>query len=222
MKNLKHLFQMFREDQRGNGFVEATLMFPLILFCIFTLTVVADFYHAKALAQRGTTAIAEIIAHETTAIESVFITKNYQRAFAYVTEASNTINADTPSKTPAVIRVTLVRCCTSNKPTLIWSETSHSTRLPKLTSSANFDSLVPNMMQGDITILVDTKLEWTPSITPASAGKLVGVAAGAVENKSWFGNTWFGMRTIETSATMRPKFAVNLCWKIAPATACAL
>jgi len=175
---LKTRLKLFKDDVAGSASVEAAIVIPFIFWAFGAGFTFFEAYRAQAVAEKAAYAVSDMISRETLEISPDYIT-NMRKIYR---DLSGLTNAET------ALRVTVMRWDEEDGRLYIdWAKRRGD--IPRLRNRdvADYQDLLPTMVDNERIILVETSSDYSPAF-----------------------NFALPPRQIETFVFVRPRYAPQL------------
>ena len=160
MLNIRKFFR----DETGSLSIEALLCFPLVSWCLAASLVFWDAYYAKSINMRAAYTIGDMISRETGEMDDAYMegmndVLNFIMKGRY--ESRMRVTVITPDMTDAEFAA--VTKIEDMKYSVEWSYASEGFN-GQLTNASlvNFEGQLPYLAKGDVAIMVETNVGYTP------------------------------------------------------------
>ncbi|MEI4488094.1 pilus assembly protein [Frigidibacter sp. MR17.14] len=150
---LRRLYR-FRRDESGSMTVEACLILPVWLWVWIMCVQFFDAFRTHTVNLRATYTVADMISRETSSVGPKYIA-NMKSLFDYVSRATR----------PTTLRVTSVYYDSTKKAYRVnWSyAVGGTTTVQTDTSIAKEAARIPNLLEGETLVLVETHMDYDPT-----------------------------------------------------------
>lgn len=178
---IKTRLTSFREDMSGTASVEAAIIIPAIFWAFGAGFTFFDAYRAQAVAEKAAYTVSDMISRETLTITPTYVT-NMRNIYRDLSGLSNSETA---------LRITVMRWDEEDGRFYIdWAKRRGD--IPRLRNRdvADYQELLPPMVDMERIILVETASDYSPAFNFALPDRM-----------------------IETFVFVRPRYAPQLVWE---------
>lgn len=196
MAALKSRLAAFRDDVRGSLSVEAALVLPLLCWFYVASFVWFDAFRAQNTNLKASYTLADMLSREQAEVNAAYM-QGLNRVYDYLAASGS----------PTYIRVTIVKCTQGCLPpssgsyddadvlagrrlAIEWSYATEGRPALNNTTIASYNDKIPYMPKGDIVILLETFMTYTPLF-----------------------NAGLSERTFANYIVTRPRFTPQICWE---------